>query len=198
MKIQLFDPPMCCPTGVCGPTVDPALQRIAADLDWLKGRGVEVERFNLSSDPGVFMANAIVAESLEKEGNACLPLTLVDGRAMCKGGYPTREMLAGFAGLEVAPTLFTEAVRELVAIGAAIASNCEMCFKYHYAQARKLGVSKDDLRLAVDVAQMVKDSPAASIQKLADKYLGDAPAQSAQAGSCCGNGEGSPAGGKCC
>jgi len=34
-------------------------------------------------------------------------------------------------------TLFTDAVKELVAIGAAIGSNCEMCFKHHYNEARK-------------------------------------------------------------
>ncbi len=49
-KVQVFDPPMCCSTGVCGPQVDPALVRFAADLEWLKASGVEVERFNLSQD----------------------------------------------------------------------------------------------------------------------------------------------------
>ncbi len=45
-----------------------------------------------------------------------------------------------------APSIFTAQVAELVAIGAAIASNCEPCFKYHYDQARKLGVSDLDMR----------------------------------------------------
>ncbi|MDH3390414.1 MAG: arsenic metallochaperone ArsD family protein, partial [Desulfobulbaceae bacterium] len=30
--IEIYDPPMCCPTGVCGPNVDPELVQFAADL----------------------------------------------------------------------------------------------------------------------------------------------------------------------
>lgn len=51
MEIRVFDPPMCCSTGVCGPSVDPELVRFSADLDWLKAQGVTVERYNLSSSP---------------------------------------------------------------------------------------------------------------------------------------------------
>ena len=39
-KLAVYDPPMCCSTGVCGPAVDPVLPRVAADLDWLKRQGV--------------------------------------------------------------------------------------------------------------------------------------------------------------
>ena len=183
MKIQVFDPPMCCSTGVCGPSVNPELVRFAADLDWLKRQGVEVERYNLSQQPGTFAGTAVVKDALMKEGNDCLPLTVVDGAVVCKGTYPTREVLAAYAGLTLHSSIFTDTVRELVAIGAAIGSNCEMCFKHHYNEARKLGVSKDDIRLAVETAQAVKDSPARSIAKLAEKYLRE-PA--AKASPCCG------------
>jgi AhpD family alkylhydroperoxidase len=184
MKIQVFDPPMCCSTGVCGPSVNPELARFAANLDWLKRQGVEVERYNLSQQPGAFAGTAVVKDALMKEGNDCLPLTVVDGSVVCRGKYPTREALAGYAGLILHPTIFTDAVRELVAIGAAIGSNCEMCFKHHYNEARKLGVSKDDMRLAVETAQAVKDSPARSIAELAEKYL-RVPAANASP-CCCG------------
>ena len=203
MKIQLFDPPMCCSTGVCGPSVDPELVRIAADLDWLKRQGVEVERYSLSQQPAAFAGNPVVKDALAKEGNGCLPLTVVEGAVVCSGKYPTRDALAGYAGLQSRPSIFTDAVRELVAVGAAIASNCEPCFKHHYNEARKLGVSRDDIRLAVDMAQTVKDSPARSISELADKYLREA---AAKASPCCGgpspdNGsasEGKPGKRPCC
>jgi AhpD family alkylhydroperoxidase len=68
-------------------------------------------------------------------------------------------------------SIFTEQVKELVAIGAAIASNCETCFKYHFDKARKLAVSREDLALAVETAKIVKASPAQAIALLADKYL---------------------------
>jgi AhpD family alkylhydroperoxidase len=68
-------------------------------------------------------------------------------------------------------SLYTEPVRELVAIGAAIAANCEFCFKFHFDKARKLGVSREYMLAAVKRAIMVKNSPAKSIEELADKYL---------------------------
>ena len=83
------------------------------------------------------------------------------------------------------PSIFTAQVAELVAIGAAIASNCEPC-KYHYDQARKLGVSDPDMRYAVDLAQKVKDTPARAMLILAERYLGAAtPDRKAVASSGC-------------
>ena len=203
MKIQVFDPPMCCSTGVCGPSVDPELVRFAADLDWLKRQGVDVERYNLSQQPAAFAGNPVVKDALSKEGNDCLPLTLVDGAVACTGKYPTRQALASYAGIEVSPSIFTDAVKELVAIGAAIGSNCEMCFKYHYGAARKLGVSKEDMRLAVEMAEAVKASPAKSISELAEKYLREQPTNITAC--CCGPstdgvaaGDEKPGKGSCC
>jgi AhpD family alkylhydroperoxidase len=69
-------------------------------------------------------------------------------------------------------SLFTPAVAELVAIGAAIGANCEPCFKYHYNEARKLGVSRDDMAQAVELADRVKRAPAQNMRVLADKILG--------------------------
>ncbi len=65
----------------------------------------------------------------------------------------------------------TPEIRELVAIGAAIACNCETCFKFHYDKARKLGVSDEDMLGAVDMGLKVKDASAQSIKDLAYKYL---------------------------
>ena len=197
MKIQIFDPPLCCSTGVCGPGVDPELVRFAADLDWLRRQGVEAERYTLSQQPAAFAGNDVVKSALATDGNDCLPLTLVDGAVVCKGKYPTRSALAGYAGIEVPTSLFTDAVKELVAIGAAIGSNCEMCFKHHYNEARKLGVSKEDMRLAVEMAAAVKETPARSILELADKYL-SVPQPPATTSSCCGSSKPTPGGGKCC
>ncbi len=90
------------------------------------------------------------------------------------------------ASNSAASSIFTEQVAELVAIGAAIAANCEPCFKYHYDQAAKLGVSERDMRHAVDLAQKVKDTPAGLMLKLADRYLGPATQDTqARANACC-------------
>lgn len=170
-KVQVFDPPMCCSTGVCGPEVDPALVRFAADLEWLKSNGVEVERFNLSQEPAAFVGNAVVAAAIRGRDDG-LPLLLVDGKIAAQGSYPSREVLAELAGVAVPKSLYSEAVEELVAIGAAIAANCEPCFRHHFDRARKLGVSREDVARAVTTAQLVKESPARAMLELAEKYTG--------------------------
>lgn len=99
MKLEFFDPPMCCSSGVCGPKVDPALAQFSADLAWLKRQGVTFSRFNLAQQPMAFAENQVVSKVLAADEN-CLPLMLVDGKAVCKGRYPSRKELAGFAGIE--------------------------------------------------------------------------------------------------
>lgn len=41
--LTVFDPAMCCGTGVCSSDVDQALVDFSADAQWLKGRGVQVD-----------------------------------------------------------------------------------------------------------------------------------------------------------
>ena len=103
--LQVFDKPMCCSTGVCGPQVDPVLPKFAADLAWLKDQGVTVERYNLSQNPQVFVAHADVKDALAEGVEHTLPLVRVDGRIMTKGVYPTREQLAGLCGVALHKSL---------------------------------------------------------------------------------------------
>ncbi len=199
--LQVFDPALCCSTGVCGVDVDQALVAFAADVDWAKQQGIQIERFNLAQQPMAFVENAAVKRVLETSGQDALPLILLDGEVKLSGRYPSRSELTEWLGIAVAPSLFTEQVAELVAIGAAIGSNCEPCFKYHYDQARKLGVSDADMRRAVDMAQMVKDTPARAILKLAERFVGASTSDTAAKQSqCCtpaSSGTDKPAA-KCC
>lgn len=98
-RLQVYDPPMCCSSGVCGPAVNPELARFSSDLDWLRRQGVEVERHNLSSRPGAFVQQRAVMESLKNEGNDCLPLIVVNGLIVSKGIYPTRSDLMKLSGI---------------------------------------------------------------------------------------------------
>lgn len=104
-KLQVFDRPMCCSTGICGPAVDPGLVRFAADLDWLKSQGVQVERHNLAQQPGAFTVHDDVKEVLVRENVACLPLVRVDARIVSQGVYPSREELARWCGVRQAVSL---------------------------------------------------------------------------------------------
>ncbi len=99
IEARVFDPAMCCSTGICGPSVDPELVRFAADLEWLKTRGVSVERFNLSQQPAAFAEDAVVKAALEARGEAGLPLVKVNGQVMSSGGFPSRDELAAWVGL---------------------------------------------------------------------------------------------------
>lgn len=94
--VQVYDKPMCCSTGVCGPQVDPVLPRFAADLDWLKSQGNRVERFNLAQQPAAFVQNNDVHQLLVTEGADCLPVIVVDGRIVSRREYPARETLAAW------------------------------------------------------------------------------------------------------
>jgi hypothetical protein len=100
-NIQVFDPAMCCSSGVCGVDVDQNLVTFAADVDWAKQNGAQIERFNLSQQPIAFAESAVVKGMLERTGQTVLPVILVDGELALAGRYPSREDLARWAGLEV-------------------------------------------------------------------------------------------------
>jgi arsenite methyltransferase len=94
--VQVYDKPMCCSTGVCGPDVDPMLPRFAADLDWLKNQGHNVERYNLAQQPQAFIDNKAIHHLLSTAGTNCLPVVVVDGTIVSQTVYPSREDLAAW------------------------------------------------------------------------------------------------------
>ena len=93
---------------------------------------------------------------------------------------------------------YSAAVNELVAMGAAIAANCEPCLKYHYREAEKLGVSKADMARAVAMGAKVKDSPHQAVLRLADKLTGGGLSQPADPSDRCCGPEGEAKTAKCC
>ena len=99
--IQVFDPALCCSTGVCGVEVNQALVNFAADVDWAKQNGANIERFNLAQQPLVFAENQVVRAYLELSGQDALPLILLDGAVAMAGRYPSREELGKWTGLAV-------------------------------------------------------------------------------------------------
>jgi hypothetical protein len=102
--LQVFDPAMCCSTGICGPDVDPKLVQFAADLDWLKTQDVIVQRQNLSQNPAAFVENELVKTALTEKGEAALPVILLNGKVATMGRYPDRTELAGWFKLKATAT----------------------------------------------------------------------------------------------
>lgn len=97
--IQIYDPALCCSTGVCGVDVDQALVNLSADVNWAKQQGAKIERYNLAQQPMAFAENATVKAFLERSGQEALPLILVDGEVALAGRYPVRAELARWAGI---------------------------------------------------------------------------------------------------
>lgn len=101
--IHIFDPAMCCNTGVCGVEVDQALVNVAADIDWAKQNGAQITRFNLAQQPLAFAENPKVKAFLERSGQEALPLILVNDEVALAGRYPRRAELARWAGISTLP-----------------------------------------------------------------------------------------------
>ena len=87
--MKIYEPAMCCPTGLCGVGVDPELLRISTVLNTLKQNGVEVQRYNLSSAPAEFVKSKAVTEYLQKFGPEKLPVVTVEDIIVITGRYPT-------------------------------------------------------------------------------------------------------------
>ena len=97
--LTIFDPALCCPTGICGAEIDQTLVNFAADLDWLKSEGVEVKRVNLSQEPSLFAENEQVKSILQNSGVEGLPVILANDELQSSGQYPDRVQLAQMAGV---------------------------------------------------------------------------------------------------
>ena len=100
-KLEVFDPAMCCSTGVCGVDVDPVLVQFAADLQWVAEQGVEVKRYNLGQEPQAFAGNPAVIKEMEA-GMERLPILVVDGAIVATGVYLSRAQLAQKLGIALA------------------------------------------------------------------------------------------------
>ncbi|UYT88684.1 arsenite efflux transporter metallochaperone ArsD [Priestia megaterium] len=93
-KVEIFDPAMCCSTGVCGPSVDPELTRVASAVFALRKKGFDITRYNLTSEPNKFVDQLEVNKVLMSKGPDALPVVLVDGEIKKIESYPTNEELA--------------------------------------------------------------------------------------------------------
>ena len=105
--LKIYDPPMCCSSGVCGPSVDPALARFAGVLKFVSSRpGIRVERYNLGQRPQAFVENAEVKSMLGNGGEKRLPFIFIDDRLWLKGRYPSRDELLEALKIQNEPALF--------------------------------------------------------------------------------------------
>jgi len=97
-RLEVYEPAMCCPTGVCGVKIDASLVQFNADLQWLSGQGVTVARHSLSHDAAAFAANPEVVREMAA-GMDRLPIATIDGRIVCTRTYPSRARLLQELGI---------------------------------------------------------------------------------------------------
>lgn len=100
-KIEIFDPAMCCPTGLCGTNINPELMRISIVIETLRKRGITVVRHNLRDEPQVYVSNKTINEYLQKQGAEALPITLVDGEIAVTQSYPTTKQMSEWTGINL-------------------------------------------------------------------------------------------------
>jgi hypothetical protein len=89
VDVQMFDPPMCCPTGLCGPTIDQTLLDVSEMITFLQRENLRVERYQMTSHPNAFLANAEVMKLVREKEMAALPIIVVRGKVVKTGAYPT-------------------------------------------------------------------------------------------------------------
>ena len=89
-SIQVYDPPMCCPTGICGTDIAFDLVSFAGMLSEFRRRGIQIERHNLAQEPMAFANNPTVKAALASDGTKALPMIFWDGEVKLQGRYPNK------------------------------------------------------------------------------------------------------------
>ncbi len=100
-KMFIYEPAMCCSTGLCGVGIDPELLRISTVLNTLKKNGIDVQRFNISNSPQEFVNNKAINEFININGVDELPAIVIDGEIVITGRYPTNEEFSSLLGIQV-------------------------------------------------------------------------------------------------
>ena len=101
MALKIYDPAMCCSSGVCGASVDPALAQFAGTLKFLsQQKDVRIERYNLSQQPQAFVENHQVKSLLADGGEKRLPFIFINDKLVYQARYPSREELLHVLGIK--------------------------------------------------------------------------------------------------
>lgn len=101
-KLAIYEPALCCSTGVCGPSVDEDLLRITGVMKQVKEEDdVMMIRYNLAANPNSFVRNQNVIDIMQNEGQDSLPITVLDGEIVKTGAYPTNEEISEYLNIQL-------------------------------------------------------------------------------------------------
>lgn len=90
-KMTIYEPAMCCSTGLCGVGVDTELLRVSTVISTLTKNEINVDRFNLTNSPQEFIANKVVNTFIRANGLSKFPITVLDGEITITGRYPSND-----------------------------------------------------------------------------------------------------------
>lgn len=189
--IEIFDPAMCCSTGVCGPDVNDSLTDFANDVKWLKTRGIEVNRFNLGQEPEAFKSNPDVLSRLQEAGSDILPIIFVNGEMVSEGGYPDRRQLMEWVSPDNAPV--TNGKKEssinsdelLQELEDAVTRGDEAELRSLFLKGVTLGISVQLMVQSIQAGINNRQRVTQSAIQTANELLGVQPGGCTPGGGCC-------------
>ncbi|TVR30354.1 MAG: arsenical resistance operon transcriptional repressor ArsD [Balneolaceae bacterium] len=184
--IEVYDPAMCCSTGVCGPDVDDSLADFANDMKWLKTEGIEVNRFNLGQEPEVFKSNPTVLSRLQKGGSDVLPIIMINGEMVSEGGYPDRRQLTEW--LAMAPEKNNGVAKSsdlLNALEMAVTEGNEAGMRSLFQKGKEEGLSIEELVDSMQTGINNRQRATQATLQTANELLGVQPGACAPGSGCC-------------
>ncbi|MEX1011679.1 MAG: arsenite efflux transporter metallochaperone ArsD [Balneolaceae bacterium] len=190
-RIDIYDPAMCCSTGVCGPDVDDELIDFSNDVKWLKDQGLEVKRYNLGQEPEAFKSNPEVLSRLQKKGSQVLPLIMINGAIVSEGGYPDRRQfsewlkLSSRTALQETPLHYTQKVETLVALSASAAAGSHDTLQQLYQQGITLGLQREELVRAIQTGIDIRQQNLQETLQTANELIGVTTGGCTPGGGCC-------------
>lgn len=184
--LEVFDPAMCCSTGVCGPDVDDSLADFANDLKWLKTQGIEVKRYNLGQEAEAFKLKAEVLSRLRSEGTACLPIIFINDKIISEGGYPDRMQLTEWLKLTAPKTNGAAQSADLLhALEMAVTDGNKTKMKALFENGKQNGLSIQQLVQTMQSGISKRQRITESTLQTANELLGVEPGGCAPASGCC-------------
>jgi len=189
--IDVYDPALCCSTGVCGPELDDGLADFANDVKWMKSQGIVVKRYNLGQEPQVFKSNTVVLSKLKKEGSDILPIIFVNGEMVSEGGYPDRNQLMEWLpkpksnGLNGVAGSSDQSDQILSEIEHAVTKGDENDLRVLFHKGEALRITTELLIKAMQEGINNRQRITQSILQTAHKLLGIQPGGCAPGGGCC-------------
>ena len=87
--INIYEPPMCCSTGLCGPSPDTKLMDLQDVIKRLEKEfpEVQINRYSMNFNPKDFMQNPAVFAKVKAEKTNALPIITINDEIVKEKDY---------------------------------------------------------------------------------------------------------------